>query len=707
MSRFKFLPFLFFLLNFSNITYAATSSEVCFRILWQSSSGVGPIAKQREGKQDFINLNNLTNVSFVYDSNKAASFDSNGKPIASWSYGCINAGAFSLGNNSITMNFHMFSDYGFTAITEGYLKVAVAMELPSGSSRQIIEKIFQADPSKFSWSIPETYHANLADLSPELAALVEKKKQSIKDNMPAVQKESSSYDEELKKYDAIMEGFANKSFLELTEDELLAYQEARERFIFNKSRVEERAKSIAQKTSDLRLATESARAQIQNAINAEGFDIKSEDLLQFDNPYQVPAFASVPMTENGDQFPYDDWANQAIQELQFQLDSGHRVAFLTKALHWQSQMDSLLAIVESRAALSKEEFNAFEAAGNKVNAYLFGNGADQKGVLTEDFWFKDLNIDPELRASIDNDLARYNPEQAKRIKAAINKFDKDIRLIIEHIKAASALAQMYRNASNSKETSLVDDLTQGLAAALEKAPEVISCIAKTSAAGPYADFYEFYYEENFCTGEPNDQIDQAIAGVSLVAEAGGLVFSGPVGSWVVDKAEAGIKFSKKMFAAVKTAKAERMAAKLESVNHMMASAIKSKEGRSFKEVAEASKKSPLDVQDLREASNAADYTKLKTELKFKEDGIMTHDGFLSERALSESKAITQGAVLKNEKVIKELTKDGSKIEDWAKYTTTSSVTSSGQRLQIHYYMNKLTGRPNYNIDFKVKGVIDL
>ncbi|RYZ84374.1 MAG: hypothetical protein EOP04_18120, partial [Proteobacteria bacterium] len=363
MSRFKLLSFslIFFLLNFYSVAKASQTDSICFRILWQSSSGVGPAAIQKDGVQKFINLNNVTEVGFTYDATKTASFDSNGKYTASYSRGCTYAGNFSLGNNAIIMNFSIFGENGMQAIIEGYLKVDVEMELPSGSKKLIITQTFTPDPSTLSWSIPKTYHASLAELSPDLAAMVERKKQTIGDSFPPMQKESSNYSEDLKKYDAIMDKFADRSFLDLTEEELLAYQGARERYLFNKSKVEERNKSIAQKSSDLKQATELARTQIQNAINAEGYDIKAEDLLQFDNPYQIPTFASVPMSDSGESFVYDEWANQAIQELQYQLDNGQRVAFLSKALHWQTQMDSLLKIIESRASLSREEFNAFEA----------------------------------------------------------------------------------------------------------------------------------------------------------------------------------------------------------------------------------------------------------------------------------------------------------------------------------------------------------
>ena len=66
------------------------------------------------------------------------------------------------------------------------------------------------------------------------------------------------------------------------------------------------------------------------------------------------------------------------------------------------------------------------------------------------------------------------------------------------------------------------------------------------------------------------------------------------------------------------------------------------------------------------------------------------------------------AVLRNPTVVKELIKSGGKITDWQKMTTPSVKLSTGQKVQVHFYQNKITGAINYaHQDFKVKGIVDL
>lgn len=86
---------------------------------------------------------------------------------------------------------------------------------------------------------------------------------------------------------------------------------------------------------------------------------------------------------------------------------------------------------------------------------------------------------------------------------------------------------------------------------------------------------------------------------------------------------------------------------------------------------------------------------LRTELTFKQAGILDDNGKLTTTAIE------------NSKVISILIKDGSKIEDWNKYTTKSVVMPNGQSMQIHFYMNTKTGKIDYETkDSKVKGVVE-
>lgn len=111
-------------------------------------------------------------------------------------------------------------------------------------------------------------------------------------------------------------------------------------------------------------------------------------------------------------------------------------------------------------------------------------------------------------------------------------------------------------------------------------------------------------------------------------------------------------------------------------------------------------------------SNVADALRLRTKLSFEEAGILTKDGKLTENAIKKADKISlkENGIevsIKNPEIVKELTKDGSKIEDWAKYKTDSVKMPNGQSKQIHFYKNEKTGKVDYSTqDYKVKDIIN-
>jgi len=110
------------------------------------------------------------------------------------------------------------------------------------------------------------------------------------------------------------------------------------------------------------------------------------------------------------------------------------------------------------------------------------------------------------------------------------------------------------------------------------------------------------------------------------------------------------------------------------------------------------------------AGGAADMTtaaQLRTQLSLHQAGVLDSNGQLTAQAIKSSDAIPLAdGVIKNPSVVSELTSDGSKIADWGKYTTQSVTMPNGQSMQVHYYMNSVTGKVDYvTSDFKVKGVV--
>jgi hypothetical protein len=114
----------------------------------------------------------------------------------------------------------------------------------------------------------------------------------------------------------------------------------------------------------------------------------------------------------------------------------------------------------------------------------------------------------------------------------------------------------------------------------------------------------------------------------------------------------------------------------------------------------------LQTRDYSTSFNTA--LKQKTHLAFEEAGVLTRDGRLTPKALGKSSHIPLEGGIKN-KIIKEtLTADGSQISDWGKYKTQSVTLPTGESRQIHFYMNKKTGKVDYEtVDFKISRDVSL
>lgn len=102
-------------------------------------------------------------------------------------------------------------------------------------------------------------------------------------------------------------------------------------------------------------------------------------------------------------------------------------------------------------------------------------------------------------------------------------------------------------------------------------------------------------------------------------------------------------------------------------------------------------------------------TYLNYKLGLQEAGTLDLNGDLTQNAIQNADVVIPGQNLTNPAVISELTKDGSSMSDWAKMSTDVTLPS-GQRVQVHFYENIVTGEVNTAIDFKisdVKGIGDI
>ena len=108
----------------------------------------------------------------------------------------------------------------------------------------------------------------------------------------------------------------------------------------------------------------------------------------------------------------------------------------------------------------------------------------------------------------------------------------------------------------------------------------------------------------------------------------------------------------------------------------------------------------LQPRSLGNFGNVADGPRLAKQLAGAEaSSIFTKTGGLRNSIIKQSSLDIPGAQLNNPGVIKGLTRGGSNINDWGKYSTPSFKSPAG-KFQVHFYFNSKTGKVNYNFDFK-------
>lgn len=101
-----------------------------------------------------------------------------------------------------------------------------------------------------------------------------------------------------------------------------------------------------------------------------------------------------------------------------------------------------------------------------------------------------------------------------------------------------------------------------------------------------------------------------------------------------------------------------------------------------------------------EAQSAMSAVRLAAQLTHEEaSAVFTESGGLQADVIKGASRIIEGSDLKNPAVIQELTRDGSNIADWGKYSTQTFKSPAGD-FQVHFYYNSATGAVNYGLDYK-------
>lgn len=390
-----------------------------------------------------------------------------------------------------------------------------------------------------------------------------------------------------------------------------------------------------------------------------------------------------------------------LLKFQADIDASKRVEFLQDVYAWEEESKVSLDTAIRLNAEIPGYYPAFVASQERILTFI------QK-YIDENYYFRDVAVSDAFKSLVENSLKLKNPDLAKHIKETINlKYKKSAKAdkAVGHLEViASEYVKGADSLSEGAQTALINDILSFISVA----ETAVECIVKTQAAGLYASFYEIFEGRNFCNDSELDWFDRTISFAD---------FSADISSKLGFKMASGINLAislKKMFSIAAPLFRKIGVNKITELSKVILEAAEkikfsSLENflNSIKGIFSSAKKSKLDMSDVGKlGDNAADYLRLKTHLKFMEDGILDPTGNLTSLATKESKLLLKGTDLNNPSVIMELTRDGSSIADWGKFTTKAVNTSSGQKLQVHFYQNTKTGSINYNIDFKVKQVVE-
>ena len=196
---------------------------------------------------------------------------------------------------------------------------------------------------------------------------------------------------------------------------------------------------------------------------------------------------------------------------------------------WTVEYEVLKVYAEMQMDSSPKGYQSFLTHSEAVVAVI-----DKK--LDKDGFFKDSGASEAVKSAIDRAIKDQDPSLANRLKKAVNKHPDIYPRKTDILNDVAELAQALEQ---SQEKSWFKSLLESTANVLEQLPTILAetaeCVAKTTVAGPYADYYELRHQKSFCDDSEMETWEVVVSGVSLSATAASAAASGP-GAILADKA---------------------------------------------------------------------------------------------------------------------------------------------------------------------------
>lgn len=424
-----------------------------------------------------------------------------------------------VGNNMVSTGF-VFGEKGQTPIVGTYISRLI-LNRKKPNEREICKIV--VTNGKTGDSCSGEFALSLEEVDKQLFDQLSQAEKDLKARKALFDQAKGSYDEKLSQLENTIKEISNKTFDELSEDDLKNIGWALELYRNLKKDADKLEGEINAKISEIKNNFESTKQGIDEELKEQIGSIELPEQYAFKKivhpePIVVPAGPDKdPFDEANNS--YDLWANETIANLKYFYDSNDRFAAVAVVNRWISENDTLLPIVQQRAKVSNKEWVAYQNSIKKVELYLFGDGSTENpGIMTRDFWFKDSPVPNEDRELVSNVISKVSPDKGKELEASLKTWRG--KTLTPQQEQALQLVRTIGVAFKmvvDKSISFEKKFNNWLDGTIEAVKGTIKCGSTVLAAGDFGDLYEIVGGIDICSGEKLTLEARAISGVALMA----------------------------------------------------------------------------------------------------------------------------------------------------------------------------------------------
>ena len=487
---------------FSSTLFA---NGIVFEIHWRASEDSSASARQDRDTEDFVFLNSNP-IHFHVVPGSVVSMVSRQGAVRSISRGIGSRLFLNVGNNVVS---YTYVTRGAEFMSSGFLE-SVLYQTVAGRVQKICETLAVAG-QRARGSCQSQFHMTLEELDPQLAAQI----RELAALLESLQKYSKvdEFKEKFKLAQALLEKMANLEFSELAPEDFEAFGQAKEAILNLRKDIAVLQQEIRETQSRIKENLEKKSSLIKNELSREGIPSLSRPKMEI-------TFASSESGSStggeGDTFDkenniYKTYANKVLDELQANLRSNDRLAFISNVEAWTKTVATYERIALDRQHFSKREWEAFQEHYEAVATFVESH-------LDKDLWFKDSPIPVEIRESLRAEMRELAESESSDLESALKKLSTknltpEQKTSIELVAALVLVAKELSKAPKREE--VLPDFRDTVIEATKVIASGISCLAKAQLTSRLGSFYELVSGKSICDGSELSTTERVLSGVEL------------------------------------------------------------------------------------------------------------------------------------------------------------------------------------------------